>query len=162
MLSQNAIAHLSDSGYLGSGSGIAALESYHAGAIRMLMFMNATQVIDPIDANYATIATVRMTLSQGESGRGDAAITCAVNGATESAVRTAMRSHRILYHGLRPPPSSFWGSVLTVDGGQHAVILSTGWLTGGAMFGEHVVVGRWSCGRKAPKSGTAKSPSGLC
>ena len=53
---QNAIAHLQDPGYLGSGSGIAALESYHAGAIRMLMFMNSTQVIEPFNADYATIS----------------------------------------------------------------------------------------------------------
>jgi len=55
---QNAITHLSDRSYLGSGSGIAALEAYHAGAIRTLMLFNSTQTVDPFNADYAAITTV--------------------------------------------------------------------------------------------------------
>ena len=56
---QNAITHSPDRSYIGSGSGIAALESYHAGAIRTLMLFNATQKVHPFNANYAAISTVR-------------------------------------------------------------------------------------------------------
>ena len=56
---QNALPKITDKSYLRGGSGITALEAYHAGAIRMLLLQNADTIIQPWGVSVATVTAVR-------------------------------------------------------------------------------------------------------
>jgi len=59
LFSQNALPKITDKSYLRGGSGITALEAYHAGAIRMLLLQNADTIIQPWGVSVATVTAVR-------------------------------------------------------------------------------------------------------
>ena len=56
---QNALPKITDKSYLRGGSGITALEAYHAGAIRALLLQNADTIIQPWGVSVATVTAVR-------------------------------------------------------------------------------------------------------
>ena len=56
---QYAVPLISDRSYLRGGSGICALEAYHAGAIRMQLLQNSSAIIQPWGVDALTITQVR-------------------------------------------------------------------------------------------------------
>ena len=57
--SQSAVATIMDRSYLRPGGGIAAVESYHAGAVRTLLLQNASTIVQPFGVSVASICEVR-------------------------------------------------------------------------------------------------------
>ena len=55
---QNAVPLISDKNYLRGGSGITALEAYHAGAIRTLLLQQANTVVQPWGVTVAEVTQV--------------------------------------------------------------------------------------------------------
>ena len=56
--SQGALPLITDKNYLRGGSGIAALESYHAGAVRTLLLQKASTIVQPWNTNVAAVTQV--------------------------------------------------------------------------------------------------------
>jgi hypothetical protein len=52
------VPQISDRSYLRGGSGICALEAYHAGAIRMQLLQNSSAIIQPWGVDALTITQV--------------------------------------------------------------------------------------------------------
>ena len=50
---------ISDRSYLRGGSGICALEAYHAGAVRLQLLQNSSAIIEPWGVDALTITQVR-------------------------------------------------------------------------------------------------------
>ena len=61
---QNAVPLISDKNYLRGGSGITALEAYHAGAIRTLLLQQADTIVQPWGVSVAAVTKVRINLRQ--------------------------------------------------------------------------------------------------
>jgi hypothetical protein len=57
---QYAVPQISDKSYLRGGSGICALEAYHAGAVRMQLLQNSSAIIEPWGVDTLTITQVRL------------------------------------------------------------------------------------------------------
>ena len=57
---QNALPLVTDKSYLRGGSGITALEAYHAGAIRTLLLQQANTIVQPWGVSVATVTAVRI------------------------------------------------------------------------------------------------------
>ena len=55
---QYAVPRISDKNYLRGGSGICALEAYHAGAVRVQLLQNSSTIIEPWGADTLTITQV--------------------------------------------------------------------------------------------------------
>ena len=55
---QGALPLISDKNYLRGGSGITALEAYHAGAVRTLLLQKASTVVQPWNTNVAAVTQV--------------------------------------------------------------------------------------------------------
>ena len=55
---QGALPRITDKNYLRGGSGIAALESYHAGAVRTLLLQRAGDTAQPWGVSVAAVTQV--------------------------------------------------------------------------------------------------------
>ena len=57
---QYAVPQITNKSYLRGGSGICALEAYHAGAVRMQLLQNSTGIIEPWGVDALTITQARL------------------------------------------------------------------------------------------------------